>query len=124
VRGLGAMALGIASTAIETLKDIAGAKTPTRTTQMLRDTPDAQSVCRRPKRRCAPHGCFCSTASISSVHAPSNRRDADGDSGRTQCLVASHAVASAVEAVDLMYIADVEFKNYEPRDIGKRAPLQ
>ena len=36
------MALGIARTAIETLKEIAGAKTPVRTTQMLRDTPDAQ----------------------------------------------------------------------------------
>jgi indole-3-acetate monooxygenase len=37
------MALGIAFTAMETLKDIAGAKTPTRTIQMLRDTPDAQA---------------------------------------------------------------------------------
>jgi hypothetical protein len=36
------MAVGIACTAIETLMEIAGAKTPVRTTQMLRDTPDAQ----------------------------------------------------------------------------------
>ena len=36
------MALGVASTAIDTFKEIAGAKTPIRTTQMLRDTPDAQ----------------------------------------------------------------------------------
>ena len=42
IPGLGAMALGVASTAIDTLKEIAGAKTPIRTTQMLRDTPDAQ----------------------------------------------------------------------------------
>src|SRR5260370_4430525 len=42
IPGLGAMALGIACTAIETLKESAGAKTPVRTTPMLRDTPDAQ----------------------------------------------------------------------------------
>jgi hypothetical protein len=37
IPGLGAMALGIARTAIETFSDIAGAKTPERTTQMLRN---------------------------------------------------------------------------------------
>src|SRR5205823_6087969 len=42
IPGLGAMALGIARTAIETLGEIVGAKTPVRTNQMLRDTPDAQ----------------------------------------------------------------------------------
>jgi hypothetical protein len=36
------IALGIARTAVETLKEIAGAKTPVRTTRMLRDTPYAQ----------------------------------------------------------------------------------
>jgi len=65
IPGLGAMALGIACTAIETLKEIAGAKTPVRTTQMLRDTPDAQSECRRPRRWCGRLGSFCSTASLS-----------------------------------------------------------
>jgi hypothetical protein len=39
IPGLGAMALGIARTAIETFKEIAGAKTLQRTTQMLRDNP-------------------------------------------------------------------------------------
>jgi alkylation response protein AidB-like acyl-CoA dehydrogenase len=42
IPGLGAMALGIARTAIDTLSEIAGAKTPVRTTTMLRDTADAQ----------------------------------------------------------------------------------
>jgi hypothetical protein len=37
IPGLGAMALGIARTAIDTFKEIAGAKTPQRTTQLLRD---------------------------------------------------------------------------------------
>jgi len=36
------MALGIPWTAIDTLKEIAGAKTPVRTTQMLPEMPDAQ----------------------------------------------------------------------------------
>jgi hypothetical protein len=42
IPGLGAMALGIARTAIETFTEIAGAKTPERTTQMLRDNHGAQ----------------------------------------------------------------------------------
>jgi len=42
IPGLGAMALGLARTAIETFSEIAGAKTPQRTTQMLRDNPAAQ----------------------------------------------------------------------------------
>ena len=42
IPGLGAMALGIARTAIETFSEIAGAKTPERTTQMLRNNHGAQ----------------------------------------------------------------------------------
>jgi len=42
IPGLGAMALGIARTAIETFGEIAGAKVPQRTTQMLRDNHGAQ----------------------------------------------------------------------------------
>ena len=42
IPGLGAMALGIARTAIETFIEIAGGKTPERTTQMLRDNNGAQ----------------------------------------------------------------------------------
>jgi len=42
IPGLGAMALGIARTAIDAFGEIAGAKTPQRTTQMLRDTHGAQ----------------------------------------------------------------------------------
>src|SRR5882762_617179 len=42
IPGLGAMALGIARNAIETFNEIAGVKTPQRTTQMLRDNHGAQ----------------------------------------------------------------------------------
>ena len=42
IPGLGAMAVGIARTAIDTFTDIAGAKTPQPTTQMFRDNHGAQ----------------------------------------------------------------------------------
>ena len=42
IPGLGAMALGIARTAIDTFNEIAGAKTPQRTSQVLRDNHGAQ----------------------------------------------------------------------------------
>jgi len=58
IPGLGAMALGIARTAIETFNEIAGAKTPQRTTQMLLDNHGAQVRVSRRSRWCARPGCF------------------------------------------------------------------
>ena len=105
IPGLGAMALGIAFTAIETLKDIAGAKMPTRTTQMLRDTPDAQVRVSKAEAlvRAARLFLFDSvqrlwTMLLATGEVPMETR-------AHARLAASHAVASAVEAVDLMYIA-------------------
>ena len=65
ISGLGAMALGIAHTAVETLKEIAGSKAPMRTTQMLRDTPDAQVRVSEAAALVRAAGCSCSTVSIS-----------------------------------------------------------
>ena len=105
IPGLGAMALGIARTAIETLKEIAGAKTPMRTTSMLRDTPDAQTRVSRAEALVRSARLFL----YDSVEQLWTRLLATGDvtmEGRAQVrLAASHAVASAVEAVDLMYVA-------------------
>ena len=105
IPGLGAMALGIARTAIETLKEMAGSKTPARTTQMLRDTPDAQV-------RMAQAEALVQSARLflfDSLHQLWSRLLATGEvtmEARAQArLAASHAVTSAVQAVDLMYVA-------------------
>jgi indole-3-acetate monooxygenase len=65
ISGVGAMALGIARTAIDTLSEIAGAKTPVRTTTMLRDTADAQVRVSQAEALVRSARLFCSTTSIS-----------------------------------------------------------
>jgi indole-3-acetate monooxygenase len=60
IPGLGAMALGIARTAIETFYEIAGVKTPQRTTQMLRDNHGAQVRVSQAESLVRSPGCFCS----------------------------------------------------------------
>ena len=105
IPGLGAMALGIARTAIETLKEIAGAKTPARTTQMLRDTPDAQArVSEAESLVCAARlFLFDSLDRLWTTLLETGEVTMEA---RAQArLAASHAVASAVRAVDLMYVA-------------------
>jgi len=105
IPGLGAMALGIARTAIETLKQIAGAKTPARTTQMLRDTPDAQVRVSKAESLVRAARLFLFD-SIDQLWATLLATGEVPIEARAQArLAASHAVASAVEAVDLMYIA-------------------
>ena len=105
IPGLGAMALGIARIAIETLKEIAGAKTPARTTQMLRDTPDAQArVSEAESLVCAARlFLFDSLDRLWTTLLETGEVTMEA---RAQArLAASHAVASAVRAVDLMYVA-------------------
>jgi indole-3-acetate monooxygenase len=105
IPGLGAMALGIARTAIETLKEIAGSKTPARTTQMLRDTPDAQVRVSQAEALVRSARLFL----FDSVDQVWTRLLATGEvtmEARARVrLAASHAVSSAVQAVDLMYVA-------------------
>jgi alkylation response protein AidB-like acyl-CoA dehydrogenase len=105
IPGLGAMALGIARTSIETLKEIAGPKTPARRTQMLRDTPDAQVRVSKAESlvRAARLFLFDSIDQLWAMLLATGEVPIEA---RAQArLAASHAVASAVEAVDLMYIA-------------------
>jgi alkylation response protein AidB-like acyl-CoA dehydrogenase len=105
IPGLGAMALGIARTAIETLKEIAGSKTPARTTQMLRDTPDAQVRVSQAEALVRSARLFL----FDSVEQVWTRLLLTGEvtmEARARArLAASHAVNSAVQAVDLMYVA-------------------
>jgi alkylation response protein AidB-like acyl-CoA dehydrogenase len=105
IPGLGAMALGIASTAIETLKEIAGAKTPVRTTQMLRDTPDAQVRVSQAEAlvRSARLFLFDSLAQLWTKLLATG--EVTMEARALARLAASHAVSSAVQAVDLMYVA-------------------
>jgi indole-3-acetate monooxygenase len=105
VPGLAAMALGIARTAIETLKEIAGAKTPIRTTQMLRDTPDAQARVSQAEAlvRSARLFLFDSVSQLWTKLLASG--EVTMEARALTRLAASHAVSSAVQAVDLMYVA-------------------
>jgi alkylation response protein AidB-like acyl-CoA dehydrogenase len=105
IPGLGAMALGIARTVIEALKEIAGAKTPARTTQMLRDTPDAQVRVSQAEALVRSARLFLYdsldrlwTGVLASGEVPMEAR-------ALARLAAAHAVNSAVQAVDLMYVA-------------------
>ena len=105
IPGLGAMALGVARTAIETLKEIAGSKTPARTTQMLRDTPDAQV-------RVSQAEALVQSARLFLFHSLDQvwtmllaTGEVTMEARARARLAASHAVSSAVQAVDLMYVA-------------------
>lgn len=105
IPGLGAMALGIAASAVETLKEIAGAKTPVRTTQMLRDTPDAQVRLSQAEALVRSARLFL----FDSLDQLWTKLLATGEvtmeARALARLAASHAVSSAAQAVDLMYVA-------------------
>lgn len=105
IPGLGAIALGVAHTAIETLKEIAGAKTPNRTTQMLRDTTDAQARVSQAEAlvRSARLFLFESLEQLWKKLLASG--EATTEARALVRLATCHAVSNAVQAVDLMYVA-------------------
>jgi alkylation response protein AidB-like acyl-CoA dehydrogenase len=104
IPGLGAMALGIARTAIETFTEIAGAKTPARTTQMLRDNHGAQVRVSQAESLVRSARLFL----LDSLEHLWSTLLATGEvsmEARAHArLAASHAVSSAVQAVDLLYV--------------------
>ena len=104
IPGLGAMALGIARTAIDSFSEIAGAKTPQRTTQMLRDNHGAQVRISQAESLVRSARLFL----FDSIHRLWRTVIAKGEvtmEARAHVrLAASHAVSSAVQAVDLLYI--------------------
>ena len=62
IPGLGAMALGIARSAIETLTEIAARKPRSARRRPCEKTMARRSACRRRSRSSARRGCFCTTA--------------------------------------------------------------
>jgi indole-3-acetate monooxygenase len=105
IPGLGAMALGIARTAIATLTELAAEKQLQRTTQILRENHGAQIRVSQAESlvRSARLYLFDSLQSLWRVVTETGK--APMQSRAQVRLAASHAVASAVEAVDLMYTA-------------------
>jgi alkylation response protein AidB-like acyl-CoA dehydrogenase len=104
IPGLGAMALGIARTAIDTFKEIAGVKMPQRTAQMLCTSHGAQVRVSQAESLVRAARLFLldsldrlwSTLIVTSEVTMEARAHAR--------LAASYAVASAVQAVDLLYL--------------------
>jgi alkylation response protein AidB-like acyl-CoA dehydrogenase len=104
IPGIGAMALGIARTAIDTFAEIAGAKTPERTTQMLKNNAGAQLRMSQAEMLVRAARLFL----FDSVERLSNALLATGEAtlaARANVrLATSHAVSSAVQAVDLLHV--------------------
>jgi alkylation response protein AidB-like acyl-CoA dehydrogenase len=104
IPGLGAMALGIARTAIETFKDIAGAKTPERTTQMLRDNHGAQVRLSQAESLVRSARLFLFDSLERLWRTLLVTGEVSWEARAEVRLAASHAVGSAVQAVDLLYM--------------------
>jgi indole-3-acetate monooxygenase len=104
IPGLGGMALAIARTAIETFAEVAGAKTPERTTQMLKNNHGAQVRMSQAEAlvRSARLFLFDSLEQLWSTLLATG--EVTMEARALVRLAASHAVSNAVQAVDLLYI--------------------
>ena len=104
IPGLGAMALGIARSAIETFNEIAGAKTPQRTTRMLRDNHGAQVRVSQAESLVQSARLFLFDT-LERLWRPLIATGEVTMEARAHVrLAASHAVIGAVQTVDLLYI--------------------
>jgi alkylation response protein AidB-like acyl-CoA dehydrogenase len=104
IPGLGAMALGIARTAIEAFNEIAGAKIPQRTTQMLRDNHGAQVRVSQAESLVRSSRLFLFDSLDRLWSALIATGEVTMEARANVRLAASHAVSSAVQAVDLLYV--------------------
>jgi alkylation response protein AidB-like acyl-CoA dehydrogenase len=104
IPGLGAMALGIARTAIDSFREIAGAKTPERTTQMLRHNHGAQVRVSQAESLVQSARLFLFDSIDQLWRALLSTGEVKMQARAQVRLAASHAVASAVQAVDLLYV--------------------
>ena len=105
IPGLGAMALGIARTAIDTLTEIAVEKTPQRTTQTLRENHGAQVRVSQAESLVRSARLFLFDSLDRLWSAVIAGREITMAARAQVRLAASHAVSSAVQAVDLLYVA-------------------
>jgi alkylation response protein AidB-like acyl-CoA dehydrogenase len=104
IPGLGAMALGIARTAIETFIEIAGGKTPERTAQTLRDNHGAQVRVSQAESLVRSARLFLFDSLDRLWSALIETGEVTMEARAHVRLAASHAVSSAVQAIDLLYI--------------------
>jgi indole-3-acetate monooxygenase len=104
IPGLGAMALGIARTTIDTFTNIAGAKAPQRTTQMLRDNHGAQVRVSQAESLVRSARLFLFDSLDRLWRTLILTGEVTTEARAHVRLAASHAVSSAVQAVDLAYI--------------------
>ena len=104
IPGLGAMALGIARTAIDSFCDIAGAKTPQRTTQTLRHNHAAQVRISQAESLVQSARLFLFDSMEQLWRTLLSTGEVTIQSRAQVRLATSHAVASAVQAVDLLYV--------------------
>jgi alkylation response protein AidB-like acyl-CoA dehydrogenase len=104
IPGLGAMALGIARTAIDSFCEIAGAKTPERTTQMLRQNHGAQVRVSQAESLVQSARLFLFDSVDRLWRALLSTGEVTMQSRAQVRRAASHAVSSAVQAVDLLYL--------------------
>ena len=105
IPGLGAMALGIARTAIETLTGIAADKQLQRSTQILRENHGAQIRVSQAESLVRSARLYLFDSLEQLWRTVSKTGEAPMELRGQVRLAASHAVSSAVQAVDLMYAA-------------------
>jgi alkylation response protein AidB-like acyl-CoA dehydrogenase len=103
IPGLGAMALGIACNAIETLIEIASEKVPQRTSQSLRENHGAQARVSQAESLVRSARLYLLDSLQQLWGALLDGRGVTMQARAQARLAASHAVANAAQAVDLMY---------------------
>ncbi len=104
ISGPGAMALGIARTASDSFCEIAGAKMPERTMQLLRHNHGAQVRMSQAESLVQSARLFLFDRMDRLWRALLSTGEATLQDRAQVRLAASHAVASAVQAVDLLYV--------------------
>ena len=103
IPGLGMMALGIARNAIETLTEIASEKVPQRTSQSLRENHNAQVRISQAESLVRSARLYLLDSLDQLWSALLDGHEATMQARAQARLAASHAVANAAQAVDLMY---------------------